>query len=453
MKKIAIVLLCPLFVGLSLTSCLPESEETELTSTVALLSFGINDLKTRHTITLSNGKDSTYTTIMAASGIRFTIDHQQGVVYNSDSIAYGTNVTRVITKISADGYVYYYKDGERTGYNAEDSIDFTNPVRFTVVSHDERFSRDYLISINVHRVNGKKTHWEWLKDADFTANLYTEQQAIIKDEQLYVLGKSHTGEGYTTSTAIADGKHWSEPAPWTGIENNADCSSIILHNGSFYLLAEGVLYRSDDGIAWQKTNAGGVTCLLGVTSESRPIAWSLIGDTFASSADMSIWETNGQNTGSGMDKRIAAFSHPLRTNEGIHHSIIIGIDSQSSDTCAQVWSKLSTEEKWTEIVPAGTNTYGCPNLENLAVVRCHNRMYAFGGKSIGYRQVPIEAFSACYESRDNGVTWRTRDDGFTMHHSFIGSTDTFSAVADDKQRVWVIWSTSGKVWRATWSNN
>ena len=134
MKKIVIALLFPLFVGLSLTSCLPEAEETELTSTVALLSFGINDLKTRHTITLSNGKDSTYTTIMAASAIRFTIDHQQGVVYNSDSIAYGTNVTRVITKISADGYVYYYKDGERKGYNAEDSIDFTSPVRFTVVS-------------------------------------------------------------------------------------------------------------------------------------------------------------------------------------------------------------------------------------------------------------------------------------------------------------------------------
>lgn len=452
MKKIVIALLCPLFIGTSLTSCLPEAEETELTSTVALLSFGINDLKTRHTITLSNGKDSTYTTIMAASGLRFTIDHQQGEVYNRDSIAYGTNVTRVVTKISADGYVYYYKDGEKTGYNAEDSIDFTNPVKFTVVSHDERFSRDYRISINVHKVDGEKTHWEHLKDANLATNLFAEQQAIIRGEQLYVLGKSQAGEGYTTSTAIADGKHWSEPARWTGIEGNADCSSIMLHNGIFYLLVEGVLYSSEDGIAWQKTNVEGLTCLLGVTSESNPIAWGLMGDAFASSADMSTWEIKDQNTESGMNKRIAAFSHPLRTNEDIHRSIIIGTDTQSTDTCAQIWSKLSTEEKWAEIVPAGTNIYGCPNLENLAVVRCHNRMYAFGGKSIGNRQVPVEAFSACYESRDNGVTWRLREDGFTMHPSFAGSTDPFSAVADDKQRVWVIWN-SGKVWRATWNNN
>ncbi len=154
-----------------------------------------------------------------------------------------------------------------------------------------------------------------------------------------------------------------------------------------------------------------------------------------------------------MNKRIASFSQPLRTNTNIHRTIVIGTDTQSTDTCAQVWSKLSTENRWTEVVPVGTNIYGCPNLENLAVIRCHNRMYAFGGKSIGERHVPIEAFSACYESRDNGVTWRVRNNGFSMHPSFAGSTDTFSTVVDDKERVWIIWSSTGEIWRATWTNN
>ena len=142
----------------------------------------------------------------------------------------------------------------------------------------------------------------------------------------------------------------------------------------------------------------------------------------------------------------------MKTNSDIVRTTFIATP-EVTDTCAQVWLKLSTEESWMEAKPKGTNIYGCPNLENLAVIQYADKMYAFGGKSIGNRKAPLEAFSACYESRDNGVTWRTRDDGFTMHHSFIGSTDTFSAVADDKQRVWVIWSTSGKVWRATWSNN
>ena len=102
MKKIATSLLCSLFVALAFTSCLPEGEETELSSSVALLSFSIEDLKTKHTITLESGKDSTYTTIMKASLIPFTIDQERGLVYNTDSIAYGTDVTHVIPNISAD---------------------------------------------------------------------------------------------------------------------------------------------------------------------------------------------------------------------------------------------------------------------------------------------------------------------------------------------------------------
>lgn len=70
MKKIAISLICALVVSMTCVSCLPEGEETELTSTVALLSFSINDLKTQHTITLESGKDSTYTTVMATSKLK-----------------------------------------------------------------------------------------------------------------------------------------------------------------------------------------------------------------------------------------------------------------------------------------------------------------------------------------------------------------------------------------------
>lgn len=446
-------LLCPLIAGMLFTSCLPEAEETELSSTVAILSFSINDLKTKHTVTLDNGKDSTYTTIMDASSIPFTIDQTNGLIYNRDSIAYGTNVTRVITNLSTDGYVYYYKDGEKTNYKAADSIDFTNPVKFTVISHDEMFSRDYLISINVHQTDPNSTYWEQLKESNFQAGLFAKQQALLRGKQIYVFGQNANGECFTTYTDVDNGTQWSDPSPWNGVTGEADCSSAILFNESFYILAGGILYQSADGINWQVTSSESVECLLAVTSENTSTAWGLINGAFAYSQDMGTWNTCGQATESGMNKRIASFSQPLRTNTNIHRTIVIGTDTQSTDTCAQVWSKLSTENRWTEVVPVGTNIYGCPNLENLAVIRCHNRMYAFGGKSIGERHVPIEAFSACYESRDNGVTWRVRNNGFSMHPSFAGSTDTFSTVVDDKERVWIIWSSTGEIWRATWTNN
>lgn len=453
MKKIAISLLCPLFVGLMFTSCLPDNEETELSSAVALLSFKINDLKTQHNITLDNGKDSTYTSIMKTSFIQFTIDQERGLVYNNDSIAYGTDITRVVTDITADGYVYYYKDGEKIGYNKEDSIDFTKPVRFTIISHDDRFSRDYQISVNRHKVDPKKTAWTCITNSTFPAKLYAEQKSVIKDDQLFVLGKGRDGYYYTISTDITDGTEWTAATKWNGINDEVDCTTIMLHDNKFYLLAGNQPYHSENGIDWVNVPANtSLSCLIpSLTIGGEASAWSISNGCFAESSDMVTWTSYGQHISDGVDHIAGAFCQPLNTNKYIYRTLFVGTSSESTDTCAQVWSKLSNDTKWVKVVPKGTNVYGCPNLENLTVIKYRDNMYAFGGKSIGDRHIPIESFSACFESRDNGVTWRVRDNAFSLPESFAGNDDTFSAVVDKYKRVWFIWSTSGEIWRGAWS--
>ena len=309
MKKIALSLICSLVAGMTFTSCLPEGEESELTSTVALLSFSINDLKTQHTITLENGKDSTYTTVMATSKLKFIIDHEKGEVYNSDSIAYGTNVTRVVTHIGADGYIAYYTDNEKVGYSQEDSIDFTHPVRFVITSYDEQYSREYRITIRKHQVDPKKTHWQQLKGANYPANLFAEQKAIIKEGQLYVFGIDSSGKGYTTSAAVNDGTQWSSPTAWTGVEQSADISSIQLIGDTFYLLAGNTLCQAADGINWVAVNTDNtLSTLLAVTTESTPTVWGISQGFFASSTDMTTWISNGQSAHEAIGRSVGTFS-------------------------------------------------------------------------------------------------------------------------------------------------
>ena len=457
MKRTVISLICPIIIGLFFTSCLPEAEETERTSTVAMLSFSINDLKTRHTITLENGKDSTYTTIMKTSLIPFTIDHnlgqEQGYVYNTDSIVYGTDVSKVLASISADGYVFYYKEGEKTGYNKEDTIDFTHPVKFTVVSNDENYSRDYLVSVNVHKVDSRKTEWKKLDGANFPAGLFAKQKAIARDRQVYVFGCDADGNCYTTSTDMNDGTVWSDPMPWTGIEGEADCASVMLFDDKFYMLVDSAAFRSDDGIAWEAVATNGATCLLAVTAEQEPVMWGVRDNAFVYSQDMLTWNTNGQSMRKAIDKCVGYYSEPLKTNANICRTIAVGQSITSTDTCAMVWSKLSTEEQWTEVVPVGNNVYGCPNLKNLAVISYRDRLYAFGGESIGQRRAPLKAFGACYESRDNGITWREYDDAFKLAKDFVGRDEDFTTVVDSQNRVWMIWAQSGEVWRGLWTPN
>ncbi len=449
MKRTTINLICPLVIGMLLTSCLGTAEESVPSSTVALTSFSISDLKTTHVLKKENGEDSIYTTKLSGSSIAFTIDQANGLVYNTDSIDYGTDVTGVIVNVGADGYACYLKENDEIG-SVEDSIDFTHPVTFRITSYDEQFSRDYRVSLNVHQVDPMQTAWNQITDSNFPKGLFVSQKALVKGDSLYVIGKNDVGVCYCTSTALADGVSWSSPTVLTGVIGEFDCASVMLVGETFYLTTDGVLYQSYDATTWEAVNnTRAITTLLAVEEDINTVIWGLAEDTIASSNDMITWTLSEQSTKHTINRGVASFCQPLRTNNNINRTIFIATSTAEADTCVQVWSKLTTEDNWVEVKPLGTNTYGCPNLEGLVVIQYVDRMYAFGGKSVGPREVPLEAFSACYESRDNGVTWKVRKDVFSLPETFKGRDETFAA-ATDGEYVWVIWS-AGEVWRGRWN--
>lgn len=409
MRRIAISLVCPLIGALLMTSCLGGDDDVVPSSNVALLSFSIKDLKTKHTITKADGTDSTYTTVMSGSAINFTIDQALNMVYNSDSIAYRTDVSRVLVSVKGDGGICYLKPDGEFG-SVEDSIDFTQPVVFRVTSYDERFKRDYKVSINVHQVDPKKTTWKKVANTNFPA--LDKQKAFVKEDHLYVIGSDADGAYYTASTELTDGTSWVITA-CSGIEGTG--LSVLCIGDSIYLNTDAGTYCSEDAITWTA-----------VGEESGLVALP----------------------GEGMSHGVAWFNQPLSTNENIVRSIFVAT-SEGTDTCAQVWTKLSTESEWIEIGSNGNNVYACPNLENLAVIQYADKMYAFGGKSMGKRKVSLGAFSACYESRDNGVTWKVNENALCLPKEFEGRDEAFSTAADEEY-VWVMWS-NGEVWRGRWN--
>ena len=411
MKRIAISLVWPLIGALLMTSCLGSEDNTELSSNVALLSFSIGDLETTHTIKKNDGTDttSTYTTKISGSAIKFVIDHTNHLVYNTDSIAYNTDVKHVKVNVKANGGICYLKpDGEAA--SVEDTIDFTNPVTFCVTSYDEQFRRNYVASIKVHQVDPKKTAWNKVEGTNLPA--LDKLKAFVKNDSLYVIGTDADGAYYTALAALTDYTNWTT-TECTGIEGTGFAALLV--NEVFYLKTDAGLYSSEDAITW--TAAGDDA------------------------------EVNAL-PGGGMERGVAWFCQPLKTNKDIMRTTFVNT-SEATDTCAQVWFKLSTEETWVEVEPKGTNIYGCPNLENLAVIQYADKMYAFGGKSMGNRKVPLEAFSACYESRDNGVTWKVNDTALSLPEDFEGRDEAFTATTDGEY-VWVMWS-NGEMWRGRWN--
>lgn len=135
------------------SSCL-NSDEDEITyyDDTAVTAFSLSAANRYIHTTASDGvTDSVYKTSMTVTGYAFSIDQQQRLIYNTDSLPVGTDANHILATISSKNsgnIVLNLKD--KTGqdslayYSSTDSIDFTNPVRLRVYNTQGlRLSRIY----------------------------------------------------------------------------------------------------------------------------------------------------------------------------------------------------------------------------------------------------------------------------------------------------------------------
>jgi len=336
MVKKNLLILALLAVGTSmLTACLGKNDDTEQSSECALLTFSIGDIKTQKVITRDDGTDSTYTVATATSGYVFTIDQVNRLVYNADSIPYGVQTADVPVKStsSTSSTIYYEKEGVRTAFTTGDTLNLTQPLVFTVVSEDKKFSRDYTITLNVHQVNPGESSWHRVTTPADLQQMKPDVSAIEAD-----FLAAHTAD------------------------------------------------------------------------------------------------------------HLFAFGYPLSTNPSIVRHLVVCYDDASTDSLAHVWTRLSTEEEWREMIPSADNPYGCPLLEHLMIIRYNGDLYAFGGESKGGRTPSVQGFERMFVSVDNGITWRSHKNKLTLPDELLGYNGAFDAAVDGNHFLWIKLE-DGTVWR------
>lgn len=442
MKKILATLGCLIASTFLLTSCL-EEETVELSPYASITSFSINDISTVVHALTDEGKDTTKTIKLTGSRYLFSIDHNGGRIYNQDSLPKGTDITKVTVNIGYEGsYIIYGEDS--TPYYSTDSIDFSSPVLFSVYAANGEGARNYYIQLNVHKSDIDSLTWHTIAGSDFAGDKMQEQKALIRDNTIHVFAQ--TAEGLAlTSTPQADGKRWSALTPATGITGNVDMASIQVLDGSFYLLADGTLHHSADGIHWETHTADGSFDHLVATADNQ--LWAMRGDKLLAGTIQKGWEERQTIAPGLFPTAPAVVTTPLKTNEEINRTMLVGVPADATAPYATVWSKLSTEPQWTHY---NEYTYGCPALKDLQVVCLHGNYYAFGGKSLD-KQETIGAFEAIYTSTDGGITW-TKDKHLSMPAGLAGFDKPFSCVVDDNQTIWLMCSGSNTVYRGRMEN-
>lgn len=421
-----------------------DEEEYEFSPYAMLKSFSLGNIRSAYPSFTSTGEDTLVLKTVQMTAFPFTINQVTGEVYNNDSLPFATNVSKVVTQFSVNGVASIYVDSldSYEHFSSTDSLDFTSPRKVRIYSENAEFYKDYTIKINVHQVNPELMVWNKYPAVEGLVPV----RAIEANGAMLLFGKDSSGAVTVASTALEGVPAW-EAAPVSGLPADADISTIQLFNGALYAVAEGDIYTSADGAVWTlSASETGAVAIVGASEEdgklwiagSQGVLWSEDGATFTvSEALPEGFPLYG----------VSLAVYPLNHNKNIIRYMLVGYTTESKDGEPAVWSKLSTETKWTNYKNE-ENKYECPALEGLAVVRYDDYLYAVGGAgTVNGREVaPLSSF---YISKDNGIAWKVST-GFyqRLPEELVGDASPFAVAVDSKNFIWIINSgTEGGAWK------
>lgn len=195
----------------------------------------------------------------------FSIDLENGQIFNADSLPFGTKVNRLVANITAPSTAsevslkYYDTKTMRDSTinyleNSTDSIDFSHgPAILTVKSQSGLVTKEYLIKVNVHKVKADSLAWYSLHQAPLPSSFTAlEAQCTAKlGEKFFCLSTDGVSYSLSTTTNPLNPQ-------WETIDIELqfipDVESLRASTDALYMLAtNNSLYTSTDGINWTST--------------------------------------------------------------------------------------------------------------------------------------------------------------------------------------------------------
>lgn len=437
----ALLLLLPIIA--THTACTSDTDYDTVTSGDCIITATTMGTLNRYLLTKSStGEDSTYRVTVTGSLYPMTIDQLNGLIFNRDSLPYGTDGSKIVfSTFNAVGAVRIRSliTAEDTIFSAADSTDFTLPRLLTVHASDGLSTRTYEMRVNIHREEGDSMRWNSIATSCTLLQGMTELRALAADGELKVYGR------YGDSTQVVSIPYGRTTVEDVSLWDSRTLKTVLLPTsiqtafGHYFALdEEHHILTSADGLTWHETG-----------SELKPLALIAGGETglgaiadghFLHSTDGVNWtvqendEPDQVPTGS-----IVSVCIPAQTDNGQEIFVAVG----RRDGQCVVWRRTADTDggdsyPWVHIPSAETNAYNCPTLDQQALLRYDGAACLTGLDTDG-TPAPF------YSSRDNGRTWI--DGELRLPFIPLSAQHEITATADEFNFAWYIDSTTGRVWR------
>ncbi len=385
-------------ITLLLVSCLDSDDEG---TTIVIKDAQIKSISLSH--------DS----IPELKNLKFTIDQINGLIYNKDSMAYGTeigkvvcNITYVVSAVSGTELIV----GDSTyWWNGSDSVDFSKPIKINVTAYDRTTIKSYTAKVNVHQVLPDSMVWNLYAD-HITGGTADDQKVIThtyNDAETYFI-YTRSGTTYNLYTApVSDAVGWTELSLNGLPDQELMINQMSIYEGVVYVASvDGTLYESIDGLNWSASeNAPSVKYILGALDEGvnqlSALATIIEEDDdlyFARMDKDSQWRT-GNMVPDGFP--VVGFGNLCFTNTYHQYLAVVAGKDKNNNLLNNAWSTMNATE-WYVLTDEEADFFD--PREGAMLTFYDDKFFLTGGiDALGNGMKDI------YLSKDYGITWAKED--------------------------------------------
>ena len=326
------------------------------------------------------------------SNYKFTIDNDSMLIYNYDSIAYGTEVDSLAFVLNPHFHKVYINDSIDFYALAGVYLDFTKEVKFTVVAADKIESADYRVRVNVHQVDPDTFIWKCVNDRVFEGDALTAKAVYVNELFVYL---AVVGDKLVVNKS-ANGSSWLSVLPK---DLDVDLAKLNLNNlvatdNCMYVEEDGRLYKSVDGTAWSVVDATGVEVDRLLFAMNDKVYAATISNHIAR-LDAGVWSDLGElPVGFPVEGGAVLVAD---APSGKSRVFVVGGIDKEGNYLSSVWSS-EDGVYWSEMT-SGKKQFA-PRAY-AAVVQYGDGLMLFGGKDAAGKVVE----DAQLFSKDYGMTW------------------------------------------------
>ncbi len=173
-----------------------------------------------------------------------------GLIYNSDSLAFGTRLDSVIPRVTYNATpasAYFILPSDTILSTGTDTMNFSqDPIYLHVKASDLEHEKWYRIMLTVHHVDPDLYVWTLLNPQVFNSQ-GSEVKALVVGEDIVLF----VNNGFHTQLfQSADGIIWKQLAEPMGLPSQCRVRDILQHHDTLYYADRETLYSTTDLINW-----------------------------------------------------------------------------------------------------------------------------------------------------------------------------------------------------------